>query len=104
MKSKLKYLMLFVLLSLSLVACNNASESEDNTATETTEVTEEKTEATDSTEATEESEDSEATEEAKDSENKKIVLYSNTFADEKITWLEEKSSEAGFDVEIVFIP
>lgn len=104
MKSKLKYLMLFVLLSLSLVACNNASESEDNTATETTEVTEEKTEATDSTEATEESEDSEATKEAKDSENKKIVLYSNTFADEKITWLEEKSSEAGFDLEIVFIP
>lgn len=82
MKSKLRVLAMFLLLSFTLVACNKPNN-------------------TDSTEMGSKTETSEKQEEAKD---KKIVLYSNSFADDKITWLEEKSKEAGFDVEVVFIP
>lgn len=82
MKSKLRVLAMFLLLSITLVACNKPNN-------------------TNGTEMGSKTETSEKQEGAKD---KKIVLYSNSFADEKITWLEEKSKEAGFDVEVVFIP
>ena len=79
MKSKLRVLAMFLLLSITLVACNKPN----------------------NTDGTEMGSKTEVQEGAKD---KKIVLYSNSFADEKITWLEEKSKEAGFNVEVVFIP
>lgn len=84
-KSKLRVLAMFLLLSITLVACNKPNN-------------------TDGTEMGYKTETAEKQENSKDSADKKIVLYSNSFADEKITWLEEKSKEAGFDVEVVFIP
>ena len=84
-KSKLRVLAMFLLLSITLVACNKPNN-------------------TDGTEMGSKTETGEKQENSKDSADKKIVLYSNSFADEKITWLEEKSKEAGFDVEVVFIP
>lgn len=82
MKSKLRVLALFLLLSFTLVACNKPNN-------------------TDSTEIGSKTETSEKEEGSKD---KKLILYSNSFTDDKITWLEEKTKEAGFDVEIVYIP
>lgn len=84
-KSKLRVLAMFLLLSITLVACNKPNN-------------------TDGTETGSKTETGEKQENSKDSADKKIVLYSNSFADEKITWLEEKSKAAGFDVEVVFIP
>lgn len=80
MKLKFKFLAMFLLLSMVLVGCSKPNNNDNNTQSKTETSTKE------------------------DSKSKKIVLYSNSFANEKITWLQEKSKEAGFDVEIVFIP